>query len=129
MGSRSGGGRASGGGFGSASKSKGNGGRASGGGVSMPALTGSEKQVSWANDIRDRALKAIESTVPYATQQSHKDIIGRIKKNIASKTDAKFWIDNRYRMPRAFSNPSSPSAAKSAVKGVMLDFNSAGLYS
>lgn len=36
MGARSGGGRASGGGFGSASKSKGNGGRASGGRKSNP---------------------------------------------------------------------------------------------
>ena len=55
--------------------------------------------------------------------------MSKIKQNIASKTDARFWIDNRYSVPSAFSNPSSQSAANSAIKGIMLKFYQMGLYS
>lgn len=120
MGARSGGGAS--GGMGSRSRSV-------GGKVTMPALTGSEKQVAWANDLRGRALRALESTTPYATSQPQKDIVSKIKQNIASKTDARFWIDNRYSVPSAFSNPSSQSAANSAIRGIMLKFYQLGLYS
>jgi hypothetical protein len=99
---------------------------AAGGGRSggWPTLTGSEKQVAWANDLRDRADKALQSIIPYATTPQAKQVVAKIKEGMKSHTDAKFWIDNRYNAPRAFSNPSSPSAANSAVHEVVMGFHS-----
>ncbi len=53
----------------------------------MKELTGSEKQIKWANDIRSNILKKYYETYP----DDHKviDILFYIP------TDAKFWIDHR----------------------------------
>lgn len=46
----------------------------------LPALTGSEKQVAWAAQIRDQMLA---------------DAPEFARKALADKTDSRFWIDNR----------------------------------
>lgn len=46
----------------------------------LPALTGSDKQIAWAADIRERALRLL---APERAQQ------------LRPETSAKWWIDNR----------------------------------
>lgn len=48
----------------------------------MPELTGSEKQVKWANEIRNKVLEVLDSIeYPY------------LKEEVLEKTDAKYFID------------------------------------
>lgn len=54
----------------------------------LPALTGSEKQVSWATMIRFKALKALESAG-----------VSGVKEAFAAQASAKWWIENRDRSP------------------------------
>ena len=112
MGGRAGGGAS--GGMGSRSRS---------GGSSWPTLTGSEKQVSWANDIRDRAIKALDSLRDYATDQKGKDFIKTTESDIKSKTDSRFWIDNRYRMPYRVIPQKTESQLKSAIHSTVMDLH------
>jgi len=61
-------------------------------GIELPALTGTEKQIAWAEDIRIRGAAMF---VKAKAQQKAWDLFN-------SKTDAKWWIDNRdYCDPRA----------------------------
>ena len=110
MGGRAGGGAA--GGMGRASR---------GGG--WPTLTGSEKQVAWANDIRDRAIKALDSLRGYATDKKGKDFIKTTESDIKSKTDSRFWIDNRYRMPYRVIPQKTDSQLKWAIHSTVMDLH------
>lgn len=49
----------------------------------LPLLMGSEKQVAWAGEIRERALRLLPAERAAACR---------------SETSAKWWIDNRYSM-------------------------------
>ena len=51
--------------------------------ASLPALTGSEKQISWAKDIRAKAVKDSFFVKKYFSV-------------ISSETSAKWWIENRF---------------------------------
>lgn len=51
-------------------------------------LTGSEKQVAWARDIRNKVIAELPSIIPDA-------ICAETNQVLASKTEAKWWIDNR----------------------------------
>lgn len=90
MGGRAGGGAA--GGMGSRSRS---------GGGSWPTLTGSEKQVSWANDIRSGAQEALNTLKPLATNPQAKAVISKWESQMKGMTSAKQWIDARYDAPKA----------------------------
>jgi len=90
MGGRAGGGAS--GGMGSRSR---------GGASSWPTLTGSEKQVSWANDIRSGAQKALDFIKPYATNPQAKAVVAGWEKKMQGMTSAKQWIDSRYSAPKA----------------------------
>ena len=83
------------------------GGGASGRGGSWPTLTGSEKQVSWANDIRAGAQEALNTVKGFATTKEAKAIVDKWESKMKSMTDAKSWIDSRYDAPKAqtTSNP------------------------
>lgn len=56
----------------------------------MPELAGSEKQVKWAIDIRARLTREVEDG-----RFNSKHLAICWKSVVASKTDARFWIDNR----------------------------------
>lgn len=90
MGARAGGGAS--GGMGS---------RSGGGGGSWPTLTGSEKQVSWANDIRSGAQEALNTLKPLATNPQAKAVISKWESQMKGMTSAKQWIDSRYDAPKA----------------------------
>lgn len=54
-------------------------------GIELPPLTGTEKQVAWAESIRDRCAKIF-------VEAGAKD---KAWDTFKSKTDARFWIDIR----------------------------------
>ena len=87
-------------------------------------LKGSEKQVAWANTIREKAYKTLDCLAPFASVEELKVLMGRWgkiddktkaqwlasiekvkplydrwKAQMDAQTEAKWWIDNRYSMP------------------------------
>ena len=91
MGARSGGGAS--GGMGSRSRG--------GGAGSWPTLTGSEKQVAWANDIRAGAQEALNTVKGFATNDQSKAVVAKWESKMKSMSDAKSWIDSRNSAPKA----------------------------
>lgn len=68
----------------------------------LPALTGSEKQIAWAETIRAQAMTEIaarrERIAAALTQGAQKDVADRLTAILdaaAAQTEAKYWIDNR----------------------------------
>lgn len=67
----------------------------------LPTLTGSEKQIAWATDIRQKFVEAsrehllwviVKSPAGYTAQY-----LSRAGEILAKQTYAGWWIDNRYR--------------------------------
>ena len=94
---------------------------AAGGGRSggWSALAGSEKQVSWANDIRAGAQAALETVKGFATTKEAKAVVAKWESKMKSMTDAKSWIDARYDAPKAMTS-NNPN-----VKGYVSQQNNA----
>lgn len=79
----------------------------------LPALTGSDRQVAWAETLRADRLRQIDTMIATETdrlaridaegrpadlidrQRQGLDIIARLRDLAVSKTDAKWWIDYR----------------------------------
>ncbi len=103
-------------------RSSGGGGRGGGGGgglssmadtKGLPALQGSEKQVAWANDIRDKKFASYKEHAQILEDANKGKGWGGTKeqlktdttnaraglKYVRGQTSAKFWIDNRDRGP------------------------------
>lgn len=57
--------------------------------VELSKLTGSRKQIEWANQLRDRALKSIWEQGWYATEESFAADVKTLP------NDASWWIENR----------------------------------
>ena len=56
-------------------------------------LTGSEKQVAWANDIRAKAITAL---CKFAVATFKRELpAADVERLVNSQPNAKFWIDNR----------------------------------
>ena len=112
------------------------GGGASGGmgkgsrGGSWPSLTGSEKQVSWASDIRSGAQKALDFVKPYATTPQAKAVVKGWETKMKGMTSAKDWIDSRYSAPKAVTKVSAGDKAwetkynQGQAKSVLSQFDS-----
>lgn len=72
-------------------------------GLNLPELTGSPKQIAWAEDIRAKMLrKAREATKPL--KDDEKNLADECIRYIAEgKAESRFWIDNRdnnfFRLP------------------------------
>lgn len=59
----------------------------------MVALTGSAKQIAWAEDLRCESINAVKSMVARTeTEAVHKD---RLIKYLGSITSAAWWIENQ----------------------------------
>lgn len=56
--------------------------------IAAAELTGSEKQVAWAKDIRAKVVADLVSIIPAA-------IYAETNQVLAAKNEAKWWIDNR----------------------------------
>lgn len=112
-----------------------------GGGEKMPELDGSEKQVAWANDIRDKAINAADNWEKYrsqqanatpqgktesvkdalyytqATKQSTKEAVSEFKSKTAEIKSAKTFIDRR--------NALSPKSVTKAIQDRALQIDKA----
>ena len=108
MGGRAGGGAA--GGMGRASR-----------GGSWPTLTGSEKQVSWANDIRSGAQKALDTIKGLPMKPAGKAVVAKWEQTMKGMTSAKQWIDARYNAPKGYDDKAYNA---SNVKVYIQDFDS-----
>lgn len=59
----------------------------------LPALSGSEKQVKWAADVRRDWIKR---TINRATKEADRKLMQNVTTvAVAELTEAKWWIDNR----------------------------------
>ena len=113
-------------------------------------LTGSEKQIAWANTIREGAYKALDLLAPFASEdklmvlmdgfenkmddkvkaqwiasvEKVKPLFDGWKAKMDAHTDAKWWIDNRYSMPDSHTGTKSPDMriACSARNSIIDDF-------
>lgn len=64
----------------------------------FPALTGSEKQVKWANTIRAELWKLLgDADEPDPADQETLEALEKIRKRFFAETSAKWWIDHRGR--------------------------------
>ena len=66
----------------------------------LPALTGSEKQVDWASEIRRGAFAAIDALAARGLAQGQgidlvEEALGKYRQILALPTDSHWWIDNR----------------------------------
>jgi hypothetical protein len=93
--------------------------RSRSGGGGWSTLTGSEKQISWANDIRAGAQEALNTVKGFATTKEAKAVVAKWESKMKSMTDAKSWIDARYDAPKAMTS-NNPN-----VKGYVSQQNNA----
>lgn len=67
----------------------------------FPALTGSEKQIAWANTIRAELWKLLQSAgEPDPAEPDHQETVealAKIREKFFTETSAKWWIDHRGR--------------------------------
>lgn len=89
----------------------------------LPDITGSEKQISWANSIREGAYKALDCLMPYVKNDDAKKLVESWRIKMNAQTTAKWWIDKRFSMPKAFkAGYSDKSYLESAAAGVVTEF-------
>lgn len=77
--------------------------------LSLPALTGSPKQISWATTIRQQAILSIRNdinaqelpdpeTVPVSNRRICEkawETVSKAREKLLTETSAKWWIENR----------------------------------
>ena len=66
----------------------------------LAAMTGSEKQVAWAEDIRRDAIQEIAEICSIRARKMHvayeiPEMVQVVLREMAKEADAKWWIDNR----------------------------------
>ena len=63
--------------------------------MNLPALTGTEKQVAWAETIRQQLLADLDTFIYRSTRgEVNPQLLGALEQ-IKSKTEARWWIDRR----------------------------------
>lgn len=88
----------------------------------LPDLTGSEKQVAWANTIREQAYKALDELEPFNTNDKTKALFSSWRTKLDAQTEAKWWIDNRYSMPDVPRKYADARLAASSARSTVADF-------
>ena len=65
--------------------------------ANIPELTGSTRQISWANDLRIKLVCAADSRIKNSADEGHDVSIARdyISWIVGTKTESRFWIDNQ----------------------------------
>jgi hypothetical protein len=76
----------------------------------LPAPTGSDKQIAWAESLRANAIRAIDKDIAAAAEQFRSanlsaaamqeisDAIALLRAEVVDQIEAKFWIDNKDRL-------------------------------
>lgn len=79
--------------------------------IKLPVMTGTPKQIAWAESIRQSVVDQFFAVADYARTheltQAQKDFFefGKsVFEKIISETSAKFWIDNRFNTLKDFVN-------------------------
>lgn len=85
-------------------------------------LTGSEKQVAWANTIREQVYKALDCLTPYTDKEQVKTIVDGWREKMNAQTQAKWWIDNRFDMPKPLVDSKTGSTDAYAARCIVSDF-------
>ena len=63
--------------------------------MNLPALTGTEKQVAWAETIRQQLLADLDSFIYRSTRgEMNPQLLGALEQ-VKSRAEARWWIDNR----------------------------------
>mgnify|MGYP000946279774 CR=1 FL=1 len=88
--------------------------------LGLPELTGTEKQVAWANTLRQNWINENQEKIAYYEKQLGRNIISKYPEKVAklknsilgmktavetrllAEASARFWIDNRYETVSAF---------------------------
>ena len=76
--------------------------------VETPALTGSDKQVAWAADIRAKAIAQILAMVK---PEGRPAVASRLAAVLANLTEARWWIDHRVATVYAINDAAKAAAA------------------
>lgn len=65
--------------------------------MNLPQLTGTEKQVAWAETIRQKVLANIDTYIYKSVEEERRNDpkIWQALEHIRNKTEARWWIDNR----------------------------------
>ena len=71
------------------------GGAASWSAPSMPTLQGSDRQTSWAEDIRDTVVTGLTNGIRTARTPGEREVYQGAVDEAATHSDAKYWIDGR----------------------------------
>ncbi len=74
-------------------------------GFAFPQLTGSEKQVGWAQDIREKYLvdilcSYVDGPFPGIKSARQRTKMAVLVEKINQQAEAKWWVDNRYDLPQ-----------------------------
>lgn len=85
-------------------------------------LTGSEKQVSWANSIREAAYECLDALYEYATDNNGKQMLDGWRQKMDAQTTAKWWIDNRFGLPK-YPRATTPEGSKDQAKDNVIKFH------
>lgn len=71
----------------------------------LPALTGTEKQITWAEQIRAKAMSQLTELEAQAAKsngtEAQKQQLADAAATLRAKSSAAYWIDNRDRTARA----------------------------
>jgi hypothetical protein len=64
----------------------------------LPTLTGTPKQIAWAESIRVKMIADIDAMIAGAEiSPEHEDIVNAAVRRIKQATNAAWWIDQRYK--------------------------------
>ena len=74
--------------------------------TTIPTLTGTDKQIAWANDIRDKRTAELDAMIANIISTGHGNPQGKsaaeiesqgeqYREILLSRTDAGFWIDSK----------------------------------
>ena len=85
-------------------------------------LTGSEKQIAWANTIRESAYKALDCLTPFINNDKVKALVDGWRAKMDAQTTAKWWIDNRYDMPKPLVDAKTGETDMYAARTIVGDF-------
>lgn len=67
----------------------------------LPELIGSEKQIKWATDIRNKAFKKINKSIKEAIVEKEESVAAHYREwadKLTKCTYASWWIEHRYEM-------------------------------
>lgn len=88
----------------------------------LPDLTGSEKQVAWANTIREGAFKALDCLKPFTANEQAREMVESWRTRMTSENSAKWWIDNRFDMPKPFVSTNDGKTDMYAARLIVTEF-------